>query len=133
MNRNARSHNSLVPGGPDELLLCRYYGFGINQTPKTQARIGKLEAEHLLRSRGVVRSVGREFDDLPRLSGYGGGSCPMDEGARLYAIFHYANEPPVPIEVKLSGCRFASNGRSQMTLMNPRLQNRLEGLTRPDS
>lgn len=131
-NRNARSHDSLVPSGPDELLLCRYYGFGVNQTPRTQARAGKLEAERLLSSRSIAHSVGREFDHLPRLSGHGAISCPADEGARLYAIFHYANEPPVPIEVNLSGCRFARNGRGLGVSMSSRLLYRLEGLTQPD-
>jgi len=132
-NRNARSHDSLVPSGPDELLLCRYYGFGVNQTPKTQARVGKLEAEPLLRSRGIVRSIGRAFDHLPQLSGHGAISCPADEGATLYAIFHYANEPLVPVEVNLSGCRFAGNGRGREVAMSPRLLGRLESLTRPGS
>lgn len=130
-NRNARSHDSLVPSGPDELLLCRYYGFGVNQTPKTQARAGKLEAERLLRRRGIVRSIGKSFDHLPQLSGQGAISCPADEGARLYAIFHYANEPSVPVEINLSGCRFARNGRGRGVAMNPQLLNRLESLTRP--
>jgi hypothetical protein len=127
-NRNTRSNASLVPSQPNELLLCRYYGFGINQTPKTQARAGKLGAERWLHRPGVVRSISREFNDLPQLPRHGAISCPSDEGAMLYAIFHYAGEPPVPVEIHLSGCRFASNGRARAVAMTPRLLNRLARL-----
>lgn len=61
-NRNTRSNHSLVPSRPDELQLCRYYDFGMNQTPQTQARAGKLAAERLLRRLALVRSIGREFN-----------------------------------------------------------------------
>lgn len=127
-NRNLRSNDSLVPSQPDELLLCRYYGFGINQTPQTQARAGKLAAERLLRRLGVVRSIGRAFDVLHQVRRNAVFSCPFDEGAVLYAIFDYANEPVVPVEVSLSGCGFAVNGRARPAIMSPRLRDRLESL-----
>jgi hypothetical protein len=109
--------------------LCRYFGLGTNQTPKTQARVGRLEAERLLSPR-VARSIGGEFNDLRRLPRGAAYSCPSDEGAILYAIFSYASEPAVPVEVELSGCRFARNGQSRAVAMTPRLLNRLLGLTR---
>lgn len=132
-NRNTRSHASLVPSQPDELLLCRYYGFGMDQTPKTQARAGKLDAERLLRRLGVVRSIGKVFNDLPQLPRHGAISCPSDEGAMLYAIFYYASEHVVPVEVHLSGCRFAANGQARTVAMSPRLLNRLARLIPPRS
>jgi hypothetical protein len=127
-NRNIRSNKSLVPNQPNELLLCRYYGLGIDQTPQTQARAGKLAAERLLRRPGVVRTIGREFDDLRQVSRSATFSCPFDEGAMLYAIFGYASEPVVPVEVSLSGCRFARNGRARPAFMSARLRDRLESL-----
>jgi hypothetical protein len=121
----------LAPSDADELLLCRYHGYEMPDTPESQARVGKLAAQRLLNSRAVVSSIRMEFDRLPELSGHGATTCFNDTGARLYAIFDYAAEPPVPIEVNLSGCRFAGNGRSHVAAMSPRLQNRLERLTRP--
>ena len=104
-NRNARSHDSMVPSQPDELLLCRYYGFGgMKQTPATQARAGKLKAERLLRRPGIVRSIAREFNGLRKVPRGATYSCPEDDGAVLYAIFHYVSEPVVPVEVRLGGC-----------------------------
>lgn len=131
-NQNTRSKNSLVPSRPDELLLCRYYGLGeIKQTPETQARAGKLKAERLLRRPGIARSLGREFNDLPKVPRGATYSCPFDDGAMLYALFHYASAPVVPVEVTLSGCQFAGNGRSRAVVMGPRLLNRLASLARP--
>jgi hypothetical protein len=112
------------------LTLCRYWGNGINQTPKTQARAGELERELRLRQVSVVRRIGTEFNQQIRLTRQGATTCPEDEGARLYAIFGYPDEPTVPVEIDLSGCRFAGNGRTAVA-MGPHLLHALEGLTRP--
>lgn len=127
-NRNARSHDSMVPSQPDELLLCRYYGFGTDQTPATQARAGQLEAERLLPKLGVVRSVAREFNGLRKVPRGAAYSCPEGDGAVLYAIFHYVSEPVVPVEVRLGGCGFAGNGWARAVFMSPRLRGQLESL-----
>ena len=129
-DRNPRAAEATVPMTPSALQLCRYYGLGYHQTPKTRGRIGKLRSERVLRKATAVRSIASEFDALTEFP-EGATSCPSDEGARLYAIFAYANdEPVVPVEVKLSGCPFASNGRTQAAYWaKPQLIRRLKALT----
>ena len=117
-----------VPIAPRELQLCRYYGYGIKQTPKTQARAGKLQGERILRNPVAVRSIAREFNRLKKLSNQPT-TCFFDEGAVLYAIFNYEDEPNVPVEVHLSGCLSAYNGRTKRAgYATPRLRHRLEAL-----
>jgi hypothetical protein len=133
-DENPRADTAPVPMAPNELQLCRYYGFGSfgHQTRKTQARVGKLRTERVLRKGADVRSIAREFDALREFP-KGPIRCPADEGARLYAIFSYGTEgePSVPVEVSLSGCRGASNGRTKRAVFTtPALLTRLETLTR---
>ena len=116
---------------PRELQLCRYYGFGgfEHQTPKTQARAGDLQGERVLRNSIPVRSpIAREFNRL-RMLPRGLHTCPADEGAVLYAIFSYDGEPNVSVEVHLSGCTGAWNGRTKRGgYATPHLRHRLEKL-----
>lgn len=115
VNRNQASAHVLVPGGAVRVQLCRYWGFAGpdgNQTKRTQARAGKLRDRRTLRGHEVVRLLAREFDSLETTSNRPM-SCPMDEGARMYAVFRYADAPPVPVEVHLSGCQTAYNGRAE--------------------
>lgn len=130
-DRNPRATEATVPMAPSALQLCRYYGFGAgHQTPQTQARAGELRSEHILSKAAEVRSIAREFDLLHPVP-EGPINCPFDEGARLYAVFAYANraEPKVPVEVHLSGCSFVWNGRSHTFWATPQLIGRLKALT----
>ena len=117
-----------VPMAPRELQLCRYFGSGYGQTPKTQPRAGRLQGERILRDSARVDSIAREFDRLPMVR-KGVYTCPADEGAVLYAIFSYEGEPNVPIEVHLSGCMDAWNGGTKRAVYaTPHLRHRLEML-----
>ena len=130
-DRNPRASEATVPMAPGALQLCRYYGFGAgHQTPQTQARAGELRSERILSKAAEVRSIAREFDALQQVP-EGPIHCPFDEGARLYAVFAYANraEPKVPVEVHLSGCSFVWNGRSHTFWATPQLIGRLKVLT----
>lgn len=128
-DRNLRASEATVPMTPSALQLCRYYGSGYRQTPKTRGRIGKLRSERVLRKATAVRSIAAEFDSLTEFP-KGPIYCPADEGARLYAIFAYANgEPVVPVEVKLSGCTFVSNGQKGGYWATTQLIRRLKALT----
>jgi hypothetical protein len=130
-DRNPRAVEATVPMAPSALRLCRYYGFGAgHQTPQTQARAGKLRAERIVTKATLVRSIAREFDALQQAP-EGPINCPFDEGARLYAVFGYANrvEPKVPVEVHLSGCSFVWNGRTHTSWATPQLIDRLKALT----
>lgn len=89
-----------------------------------------MRSDTLLRRRlvtnlSVVRSISEEFDDL-RPFPKGTFACPNDDGSRTYAFFHYEGEPPVVIEVSLTGCWVASNGRADAVV--PSVQRRLSGL-----
>ena len=129
-DHSPRAAETTVPMAPSALQLCRYYGFGIEQTPETRARAGRLQSERVLRKAASVRSIAREFDSLTPLP-EGPIGCPADEGARLYAIFAYQGEvEAVPVEVHLSGCRSAWNGRTPRAYWTtPALSRRLEALT----
>ena len=131
-DENPRADTAPVPMAPNELQLCRYYGFDSfgHQTIKTQARVGKLRIERVLRKEADVRSIAREFDALREFP-EGPINCPADEGARLYAIFSYRTEgePSVPVEVSPSGCEGAWNGRTKRAVFTtPALLRRLETL-----
>ena len=129
-DHNPRADALTVPMAPRELQLCRYYGFGgfEHQTPKTQARAGDLQGERILRNSIPVRSIAREFNRL-RMLPRGLHTCPADEGAVLYAIFSYDGEPNVSVEVHLSGCTGAWNGRTKRGgYATPHLRHRLEKL-----
>jgi len=129
IRRNAASRHVLVPPGPREMLLCRYWGYGTNQTKKTRARAGKLAVKRRLLRLSLVRALARRLDrSRPAHGEY---SCPSGESANLYAVFSYAFEPNVVVEVHLSGCRFAYNGFGQAGFTPPRLLHRLERLTKP--
>lgn len=127
-DRNGSELSVLVPQGSDGLLLCRYFGFGEIQTPRTVERAGKLADESHVRDRGTITSLVRAFDRL-RTIPEGTYNCPADEGARLIAVFRYPNEPPVPVEVHLSGCRFAGSEHRPSVGVPPFLEKRLLALT----
>lgn len=120
-NENPKSKESIVPGEPDRLLICRYLGLNHG-----------VRSDTLLRGRwvtnlSVVRSVSAEFDDL-RPFPKGAFACPNDDGSRTYAFFDYEDEPPVVVEVSFTGCWVASNGRADALVPSIHLQRRLSGL-----
>lgn len=127
VRRNAASRHVLVPRGPREVLLCRYWGLGIDQTEETQARAGKLAVERRLSRNSLSHTLAREFDRTERA--HGTYSCPSDEGANIYSVLSYADQPIVVVETHLSGCRFSSNGFGRAAFTPARLLRRLKRLT----
>jgi hypothetical protein len=120
-NENPKSKESIVPGEPDRLMLCRYLGLDRGM------RSDMLLSRRLVTSLSVVRSITEEFDDL-RPFPSGTFSCPSDDGSRTYASFHYKDEPPVVVEASFTGCWVASNGRADAVVPSAHLQRRLRGL-----
>lgn len=112
-DHNPRAAHSIVPMTPTEVQLCRYWRTGFSLNPKSQSGAGKLARERVVPGPGLIRPLALEFHDLRMNPRHGTGMfhCPADEGATLEAIFRYTSEPDVPVEVRLSGCLFASNGR----------------------
>lgn len=127
-NHNERSRTSLVPSGAREVLLCRYRPL--------RGTIAK-DKKPLLVSRNVSRiaTVASLSDALDKLevapSGVHG--CLGDNGARLYALFSFADQPDVPVSVSLSGCRVAWNGKSKTFSVSPGLLAQLSRLTSKSS
>jgi hypothetical protein len=126
LNHNPAARHAIVPTGATSMRICRYYGFGelSKQTPKTQARAGKLHDQAVVNGRGLLESLTLEFKELlgaPK----GPISCPADEGAELYAVFFYRDAKPVILHVSLSGCRFVSGATPRAREMTESLQNRL--------
>lgn len=91
--------------------------------------MGRLAASRLLRHT-VARHVAVLFDALPNVPRNATYSCPSDDGSLVYAIFHYAHEPDVPLEASLSGCRFVRNGRARPAVLDRRLERQLARLLR---
>lgn len=120
-NQNPRSEDSIVPGRPDRLLVCRYLGLNHGSRSNT------LLSRRMVINPTVVRSIAEEFDRLRRFP-KGTFSCLNDDGSRTYVLFHYASEPPVVVEVAFTGCWVASNGHADALAPTARLHSRLESL-----
>ena len=126
LNHNPAARHAIVPAGAISMRICRYYGFGefARQTPKTQARVGKLQDQAVVNGRDLLESLALEFKEL-EAAPKGAVSCPADEGAELYAVFFYRSAKPVILHVSLSGCRFVSGAPRRARDLTESLQNRL--------
>jgi hypothetical protein len=127
--RNRRSRHVVVPAGATEVLICRYWGYGVRkQTKKTHAQAGKLARERRSTRPSLAGSLVEEFDrSRPAHGSY---ACPNSDGSNLYAVFGYVNQPNAVVEVALGGCRFVRNGFGQGGFPPGRLRHRLELLTK---
>lgn len=106
------------------IRLCRYYknNWGFGQV---------LWRQRLIEKRATVSSLTKAFNKLqepPR-----GIFCVRDDGSEMLVIFGYAETSqadsgkPERVVVKLSGCRFASNGEAVRSTTAP-LHSRLLAL-----
>jgi hypothetical protein len=102
------------------LRLCRYY------------KDNWADSQGLWRQRRIsddptISSLTRQFDALqepPR-----GIFCVKDDHSEILVIFGYAGTTPERVVVKLSGCRFASNGKAVRSTTQ-KLHDRLLRLSR---
>ena len=123
-DHNPRAAETTVPMPPSALQLCRYNRFGAGLARR-------LSRERIIANVASIRSVAREFNSLGEFPEEPT-SCPADEGARLYAVFAYADpaEPKVPVEIRLSGCPYAWNGRTEHAYWtSSSLYHRLDAMT----
>jgi hypothetical protein len=102
LNENTESY-ATVPGEPERLLLCRYWGMNHG------TRSLRLATRKLVTDPGTVRLIADGLNDLPPFPD-GEFACPSDEGARTYALFAYPDDPPVVVELSSEGCPAARNG-----------------------
>lgn len=132
LNHNPAARKAIVPAGATSLRICRYWGFGNEQgkqTPKTQARAGKLNDQAVVKNRPLLEGLTDEFKELEPAP-KGPISCPADDGTDLYAIFSYPHAEPVVISVSLSGCRFAAGAVPRAREMTESLERKLVRLAK---
>ncbi len=65
----------------------------------------------LIRNGATIAVLIRRLNSLRRVA-RGAYPCPTDDGNEILLVFGYANRHPQRVIVELSGCRFATNGRS---------------------
>jgi|SRR5881394_622047 len=109
LNENPESDDALVPGQPERLLLCRYWGLNHESRPL------RLAKRKLITDPATVRLIADGLDGLPPFPN-GEFSCPADEGARTYALFAYLDDPPDVVELNFEGCATATNGQAEVVL-----------------
>lgn len=99
----------LVPPGAQQVLLCRYSGFGAYPKP-VGSRSFRLIAHYLVVTRATVGSLASELNALKAV--HGTQACPGDNGAVIIAFFRYGSHPRAddPVTIHLGGCSIVSNG-----------------------
>lgn len=109
-----------VRPGAGAMLLCRYYGVNWGDSQG-------LRQQRVINGDLTIGRITRTFNKLhepPR-----GIFCARDDGSELLVVFMYPNVSISRVAVKLTGCRFAMNGRSTRW-STPRLQHRLLNLVK---
>lgn len=107
-----------VRPGADAMRLCRYYG--VNWADSQGLRQQNLVRGSL--TVGLVTDTFNKLKEPPR-----GIFCMRDDASELLVVFAYPRGRAERVAVKLTGCRFAMNGRSTRW-STPRLQHRLLSL-----
>lgn len=119
LSRGAPARGFVRPGAI-AMRLCGYYGINWGDSHA-------LRQKRLVRGDATISGITRSFNHLkkpPR-----GIFCARDDGSELLVVFGYPDGHAERIAVKLTGCRFAMNGRSTRW-MTPRLQHRLVHLVK---
>jgi hypothetical protein len=109
-----------VRPGAVRLRLCRYASLNWGGRPP-------LTRDRVIDDRGTIARLIRALNRLR--TPHGTYYCLMDDGSEILLLFGYADGGPARVVVELSGCRFATNGRSSRWT-TPRLDRRLRALTR---
>jgi hypothetical protein len=120
INRNSKAVAKAVPGDPDRLLLCRYWGM---YQGKGLPEVGEQRFSRV----ATVRSLAEHFNHQPPYP-RGTRSCPTGNGGPIYAFFRYEEEPSVVVEISRDGCSRLSNGHARTRALTPQLEKRLSRL-----
>jgi hypothetical protein len=121
LNKNPESDDAIVPGEPERLLLCRYRGMNYG------GRSLLLAKRKLVADPATVRLSADGLNNLPPFPN-DEFACPSDQGARTYAFFLYADDPPVIVELRFEGCPAATNGRAGVALLRDPVAEQLTDL-----
>lgn len=119
-NRVPGASREIVPGRPEQLLLCRY------REPNRGRRPPHLSSRRYLDMRPTVESIAERLNRLPPARG--AYACPAASGGAIYAIFRYEDEAEIVVEITLSGCPAVRNGRAHARVLSPSFANRLKRL-----
>ena len=96
---------TLEPPGPSGAVICRYPPMSAHpRRPRVATVSGSGLAE-------LVRSL-----DAPRPMPRGSFACPLDDGYMYLLRFDYPDGGRLSVIVHLSGCRFATNGRRNVSV-----------------
>ncbi len=98
---------ALVPTGVAQVVLCRFDGPFAAPAVHVLKRFRRV-AGLMISDPRRVDALARMFNQLPKMPG--SFACPTASGAAIIAFFRYANGPPSPVRVALTGCMTASNG-----------------------
>lgn len=117
VNRNSEAITKTVPGGPDRLQLCRYWGVyqGWDLPEIVEQRFSRVT---------IVRSLAEQFNHQPPYP-RGTRSCSTGNGGPIYAFFRYEDQPVVVVEVWRDGCKHLWNGHARARALSPQLERRL--------
>jgi len=96
---------TLVPPGASGAVICRYPPVSAHpRRPRVATVMGSSLAE-LVRSLDALRPMPRGLF-----------ACPFDDGSMYLLRFAYPDGGRLPVVVHLSGCRFATNGRRDVSV-----------------
>jgi hypothetical protein len=117
INRNSEAVTKTVPGDPDRLLLCRYWGVyqGKDLPEVVEQRFSRV---------AIVRSLAEQFNHQPPYP-RGARACSTGNGGPIYVFFRYEDQPLVVVEVWRDGCKRLWNGHARTLALTPQLEKRL--------
>ncbi len=95
----------LVPPGPSGAVICRYPPVSTHPRRPKVATVSGSSLARLVRSLDALRPMPRGLF-----------ACPLDDGSMYLLRFDYPNGGRLSVVVHLSGCRFATNGRRNVSV-----------------
>jgi hypothetical protein len=95
----------LVPGDPEAVLVCRYWGR--QDTGSAYSLAGQRQVLEGVKLRSFVRKL----NALPLVPKDPPASCPVSDGRSVLLLFRYREAPDDPVQIVRSSCTPVSNGR----------------------
>jgi hypothetical protein len=96
---------TLVPPGPSGAVICRYPPVSAHPRRPSVATVSGSSLAELVRSLDALRAMPRGLF-----------ACPLDDGSMYLLRFDYPDGGRLSVTVHLSGCRFATNGRRNVSV-----------------
>jgi hypothetical protein len=96
---------TLVPLGPSRAVICRYPPISADPRRPSVATVNGASLAALVTSLDALRPMPRGLF-----------ACPIDDGSMYLLRFDYPDGGRLSVIVHLSGCRFATNGRRNVSI-----------------